>query len=324
LEEAYEVAQKALRHANKVEANTEASQACEILAMTCLPLGRWEEGLKYEMERQVYGWSPEIVVATDAHLCLWEYHVSGDQPLQRARSFMEHVAEQATQVGDLRCLAVCHYALGTMHLWRGQRREAVDELASSLELHEKVGSPAGMAYSLARKGVLHTLMGAVDLGWQAIRNGLEYARQAAVRDHCLQRLYGVGIWNRLEAGDLEQAGEIVCWSEELLTETGACGACALELYPWMAYYYLQTGQIDAARECWDAVSQLAGQTGNPIGKAIASIIESSLCIREEKRERAEDCIQKSFQILEEAVPETAHSPVAHYLERMVEQQAELR
>jgi DNA-binding SARP family transcriptional activator len=159
LEEAYDVAKKALENARKVDAKAEASQACEILAMTCLPLGRWEEGLEYEMERQFHGWSPEIVVATDAHLCLWEYHVSGDQPLKQARSFMEQVAEQGSQVGDLRCVAVCHYALGTMHLWRGQRRRAVKELSSSLDLHERVGSPAGMAYSLARKSVLHTLMG---------------------------------------------------------------------------------------------------------------------------------------------------------------------
>lgn len=323
LEEAYGVAQKARRKAQKAGAKAEASQACEILAMTCLPLGRWEEGLKYEMERQYHGWSPEIVVATDAHLCLWEYHVSGDQPLQRARSFMEKISEQASEIGDLRCVAVCHYALGTMHLWRGQRHQAIEELASSLELHEQVGSPAGMAYSMARKSVLHTLMGAGELGWQAIQDGLAYAKEAAVRDHCLQRLYGVGIWNRIETGDMEQAREMVKKSEELLNEAGACAACALELYPWMAYYYLHSGQIDRARECGEAVSRLAEKTNNPIGKAIATMIESNLCITEEKRDRAEACFQKAYQILREAVPETDHSPVAHYLDRMSEQQAEL-
>ncbi len=323
LEEAYDVAKKALQQAEKVDAKVEASQAREILAMTCLPLGRWEEGLKYEMDRHYHGWSPEVVVATDAHLCLWEYHVSGDQPLKRARSFMEQIAEQASEMGDLRCVAVCHYALGTMHLWRGHRHRAVEELAESLELHEQVGSPAGMAYSLARKSVLHTLMGAGELGWQAIRDGLAYARQAAVRDHCLQRLYGVGIWNRIESGDVEQAREMVKKSEELLDEKGACAACALELYPWMAYYYLHIGEIGNARKCGEAVSGLAEKTDNPIGKAIATMIESSLCITEDQQNRAEECIRKSYQILEEAVPETAHSPVAHYLDRMVEQQDKL-
>lgn len=323
LDEAYEVAKKALAQAKKADAKAEASQACEILAMTCLPLGRWEEGLKYEMEREIYGWSPDVVVATDAHLCLWEYHVSGDQPFQKAQSFLKQVSEQATRVGDLRCTAVCHYALGTMYLWRGNRRNAVNELSSSLELHEQVGSPAGMAYSLARKSVLHTMMGAGELGWQAVQSGLTHARQAAVRDHCLQRLYGVGIWNRMEAGDFDQAQKLVFESEKLLEQTGACGACALELYPWLVYYYLKTSQPEQARECYKAVSDLAQKTGNPIGKAIATIIESSLCIMDKDPENAENCIRKSREILEQTVPDTGYSPINHYLERMVEQQAEL-
>lgn len=323
LEEAYDVAQQALEFAKEADATAEISQAYEILAMTCLPLGRWEEGLEYEMERQVYGWSPEIVVATDAHLCLWEYHVSGDQPLQQARSFIKQVAEKSAKMGDRRCVAVCHYALGTMHLWRGQRRRAVEELTSSFELHEEVGSPAGMAYSLARKSVLHTLMGATDLGWKAVQEGLTFARQAAVRDHCLQRLYGVGLWNRIEAEDMGQAREMVKKSEELLEESGACAACALELYPWLTYYYLEIGEIDRAQKCGKEVTQLAEQTGNPIGKSIAAMIQSSLCVTEEDQEEAEACIEKSRQILEETVPETAHSPVAHYLDRMVKQQKEL-
>lgn len=320
LEEAYDVAQTGLEQARKTGASAETSQAYEILAMICLPLGRWEEGLQYEMERKEYGWSPEIVVATDAHLCLWEYHVSGDQPLQHARNFMEKISEQAIDMGDLRCVAVCHYALGTMHLWRGDRHHAVEELSSSLELHEKVGSRAGMAYSLARKSVLHTLMGAKDLGWQAVKDGITYAGQAAVRDHCLQRLYGVGIWNRLEAEDHIQAQKLVNMSEQLLDQSGACAACALELYPWLAYYHLQSGQVKKARKCGEEVAKLAEATGNPIGKAISSIIESNLSVVDREKEKSDTYREKSYEILAEAVPQTSYSPVVHYINRMVEQQ----
>ncbi len=321
LEEAYNVARKSLESAKDADAEAESSQACEILAMICLPLGKWEEGLKYEMERKVYGWSPDVVVATDAHLCLWEYHVSGDQPFQKARSFMNQVSEQATEAGDLRCVAVCHYALGTMYLWRGNRHQAVKELTSSLDLHEQVGSPAGMAYSLARKSVIHTMMGANELGWQAVQKGLKFARQAAVRDHCLQRLYGVGIWNRMEANDINIAGELVKKSEALLSDSGACGACALELYPWLAYYYLKTSQIDQARQCSEIVSELAQQTGNPIGKAISNIIKSGLSIGENDTDSAQEYIRISRSIIEETVPDTAHSPLTHYLNRMTDHPA---
>lgn len=323
LEEAYEQAQEALELAEAVGAKAEASQACELLAMACLPLGRWEEGLDYEMRRQVYGWSPEIVVATDAHLCLWEYHIGGDRPFEQAQAFMQGVAEQAAELGDLRCVAVCHYALGTMHLWRGHSQKAADELDASLKLHERVGSPAGMAYALARKGVLHTLQGAIELGWQAVRNGFVHAQQAAVRDHCLQRLYGVGLWNRLEAGDMTRARRLVEKSAELLEEAGACGACALELYPWLAYFYLRSGEVDHARTCGEAVSELAAATGNPIGEALAAIIESSHCMIEQDGERAEHLRRKAFRRAEAAVNEVTHSPVVYFLDRMVDQQEKL-
>ncbi len=324
LEEAAELAHEALELAEREDAPAEASQACEILAMTYLPLGRWEEGLKYEMQRQVYGWSPEIVVATDAHLCLWEYHVGGDQPFQQARSFVRSVARQASQLGDLRCVAVCHYALGTMHLWRGEAQEADEELDASLRLHENVGSPAGMAYALARKGVLHTMRGTTDLGWQAVQDGIVHAAHAAVRDHCLQRLYGVGIWNRLEAGDLPEARRLVEKSTELLDEAGACGACALELYPWLAYFYLHSGEIERARECGTAVAKLAAKTGNPIGQAVAAMIESSLFVAEHDEMGARRRRRKAFELAEDAVTEATHSPVVHYLDRMADQQAKLR
>jgi DNA-binding SARP family transcriptional activator len=75
---AVEKAQQALAIADEKGAAVEAQQACEMLALSYLPLGRWEEGLKYELRRTAAGWSPEVVVATDGHLCLWEYHVHGE------------------------------------------------------------------------------------------------------------------------------------------------------------------------------------------------------------------------------------------------------
>lgn len=324
LEEAYDLAREALELAETVDASAEASQACEILAMTCLPLGRWEEGLEYEKRRQVHGWSPEIVVATDAHLCLWEYHITGDQPFEQARSFMQRVAEQADELGDLRCVAVCHYALGTMHLWRGEYRDAVDELKASLELHERVGSPAGMAYVRARQGVLHTMRGATERGWQAVQEGIANAQQAAVRDHCLQRLYGVGIWNRLEADDAANTQKLVRKSVELLDKMGACAACALELYPWLAYVHLRSGEMDRAEECGESVSKLAATTGNPIGEAVAAMIESSLLAADQNEKQARQRRREAFELIEEAITDAAHSPITHYLDRMADQQKQLQ
>jgi hypothetical protein len=169
------------------------------------------------------------VVATDAHLCLWEYHVHDDQMLDQASTFMREVAVEADRLGDLRCVAICQYALGTIHLWQGDTATALKRLDESLALHDKVGSPAGMAYALARRAALHTLANALELGWQSVQKGIEHAQRASIRDHCLQRLYGVGIWNRLQARDTKQVVDLVAQSEALLEANGPCTACGLDL-----------------------------------------------------------------------------------------------
>ena len=320
LEDAYQTAKEALALAESIGSAHVASQACEILAMACLPMGRWEEGLEYEKRRQIHGWSPDVVIATDAHLCLWEYHVAGDRPFEEASMFMQRVSEQAEALGDYRCVAVCHYALGTMHLWRGDSERAGLELEASLALHGRVGSPAGMAYSLARKAVMHTIEGALDAGWDAVQAGIEQAYHASVRDHCLQRLYGVGLWNRLEANDAENVGMLVTACEDLIDETPPCSACALELYPWLAYHYIYAGEIERAETCSHATSDFAEATGNPVARVISMMVRSSVMAARADRSTADDLRNQTLRVVEEMVVQQAQSPVMHFVDRMIDQQ----
>ncbi len=273
LDEAAEYAHRALELAESAHADLECTQACEMLAMAYLPLGRWQDGLQYEKRRLQHGrWSPDLVVATDAHLCLWEYHLHDDHLLGEATEFMRQVAAEADRLGDLRCVAICQYALGTIHLWQGDAATALAELDASLALHDKVGSPAGMAYALARRAVLHTMENAFDLGWHSVQRGIEQAERASIRDHCLQRLFGVGIWNRLQANDGEQVSGLVSRSEALLAANGPCTACSLELYPWLALYYLERGDVDRVARCAECLERLVAKTGNPVGENFAAIV----------------------------------------------------
>jgi DNA-binding SARP family transcriptional activator len=317
LEEAAEYAQRALDLAESAQAAVEAAQACEILAMAYLPLGRWQEGLRYEKRRLQHGrWSPDLVVATDAHLCLWEYHVHDDKMLNGASLFMREVAAEADRLGDLRCVAICQYALGTIHLWQGDTAGALKQLDESLALHDKVGSPAGMAYALARRAALHTLANALDLGWQSVQQGIEHAQRASIRDHCLQRLYGVGIWNRLQAGDAAQVAKLVAQSEALLEASGPCTACSLELYPWLALHYLEGGEIERAARCAERLEQLAAKTGNPVGEASAAIVRSGV---ERARGNAgghRDARQQALQLMQGSVLKGSTSPTTYLFDRL--------
>jgi DNA-binding SARP family transcriptional activator len=317
LEEAAEYAHRALDLAEAAQATVEAAQACEILAMAYLPLGRWQEGLRYEKQRLQQGrWSPDLVVATDAHLCLWEYHVHDDRMLDQATMFMQEVAAEADRLGDLRCVAICQYALGTIHLWQGDTANALKQLDESLALHDKVGSPAGMAYALARRAALHTLANALELGWQSVQNGIEHAQRASIRDHCLQRLYGVGIWNRLQAADTAQVADLVAKSEALLEANGPCTACSLDLYPWLALHYLDRGDIERAARCAERLEQLAAKTGNPVGEACAAIVRSGVERARGNAGRHREARQQALQLMEGSVLKGSTSPMTYLFDRL--------
>lgn len=317
LEEAAAYAHRALEVAESAHAAVESAQACEILAMAYLPLGRWQEGLRYERQRLQHGrWSPDLVVATDAHLCLWEYHVHGDRVLDQASAFMREVAAEADRLGDLRCVAICRYALGTIHLWRGDSAGALQQLDESLALHDKVGSPAGMAYALARRAVLHTLANAVEPGWQSVRQGVEQAQLASIRDHCLQRLYGVGIWNRLLACDAAQVAELVARSEALLEASGPCTACSVELYPWLALHYLEGGDLERAAHCAERLEQLAAKTGNPVGEASAAVVRAGVERSRGDERRFDAARRQALERMQGPVLRGAASPLTYLFERL--------
>jgi DNA-binding SARP family transcriptional activator len=299
LEDAVQHALRALEIAEAAGAQVETTQACEMLALAYLPLGNWEEGLKYELRRQVEGWSPEVVVATDGHLCLWEYHVHGDEPYQRAQEFIETVSEHATAIGDLRCVAVCYYALGSMAFLRGNLEPAAQNLVRALELNQRIGSSAGVAYTLARQASLSTAQGAAETGWTLVQQGLEVAQQTVVWDHSLQRLYGTGIWNRLEVGDLANAGELVEAAKRLEEERRMCTVCGLQLYPALAAFHLASGDLENAWAYTEKAQQLAEMGYNRAGQAQALRVQGEILAARGESTEAEACLTRAADIFRE-------------------------
>jgi DNA-binding SARP family transcriptional activator len=299
LEEAVQHALRALEIAEAADAQVEVTQACEMLALTHLPLGNWEEGLKYELRRKVAGWSPDVVVATDGHMCLWEYHVHGDEPYQRAQEFIETVAERATVVGDLRCVAVCHYALGSMAFLRGHLEPAAQNLTRALELNQRIGSSAGVAYTLARQASLSTAQGDAETAWMLVQQGLETTRQTAVWDHCLQRLYGAGIWNRLEVGDLANAGELVEAAKRLEEERRTCTVCSLQLYPALAAFHLASGNLETAWAYTEKAQQLAEMGHNRAGQAQTLRMQGEIHAARGEPTEAGACLTQAADIFRE-------------------------
>jgi tetratricopeptide (TPR) repeat protein len=268
LEESVGLAERALEIAEREGGQREIAQACEMLALAHLPQGNWEEGLRYELRREA-DWSPDLVLATDAHMCLWEYRIRGEDPHRRAKAFIETVTEQAATMGNLRCLAVCHYALGSIGLSRGDFAIARDHLARSLDLNQRLGSPAGVSFALSRLINLAADLGEGQ-GTEMFERAMEAGEEAAVRDHALMMVHGAGMRNRLTAGDQAGATEIMRSAERLEAESKPCPICSLEMLPIMAAVHLANGDHDAAKACVARAAQLADIGHNQVGAARAA------------------------------------------------------
>jgi ATP/maltotriose-dependent transcriptional regulator MalT len=149
-----------------------------------------------------------------------------------------------------------------------------------------------------------------------VQNGIEHAQRASIRDHCLQRLYGVGIWNRLQAADTAQVADLVAKSEALLEANGPCTACSLDLYPWLALHYLDRGDIERAARCAERLEQLAAKTGNPVGEACAAIVRSGVERARGNAGRHREARQQALQLMEGSVLKGSTSPMTYLFDRL--------
>jgi tetratricopeptide (TPR) repeat protein len=290
LEKAVEKSKEALELAEENNAEIETNQACEMLALSLFPLGKWKEGLKYELKRELAGWSPDIVVATDGHLCLWEYHLHGNESYESAVNFLNDVYTQADQLGDLRCLAICHYALGSIDYLRGNFQEAIKNLQKARVLQFKIKSPAQEAYTLARLTQLHTVQGNLEAGWKSVQEGMEISGILSVKDHVLQRLYAAGLMNRLKAADNKNADKLITDINILISSGKFCPSCSVQMFLAASYYYLFKNEFDKATEFADKAKVFIDMTKNIPLEALLMKLKGEIFLHQKKYTEAEKAL----------------------------------
>jgi tetratricopeptide (TPR) repeat protein len=220
-------------------------------------------------------------------------------PYERAEAFIDAVADRARVVGNLRCLAVCHYAHGAMAAARGDTEAAARSLDASVELNERIGSPAGVAYALATRAELRTAAGDLDGGWEDVLRGLEASGRASIRDHCLMSNQASGIRNRVAAGDLERAASLVLDAVAADDEAGPCFICRPELYAAVASFHLAAGGHEEAAEWIDRALDLAEQGEHRPGIAGALLVRARIEAARGEPERARDSLQQAAEIFGE-------------------------
>jgi tetratricopeptide (TPR) repeat protein len=230
--EAKELAGRSLAEAEARGDRRATSKGHEMLALACHSLGAWQEGQAHEQERQALAdGTLDVDQAFDVHLCLWEYHLYGEQGAAQIRGAVDQTLEQAQRMNAPRAVALCENFGGMLDFQGGRWGEAEVQLRKAIERFRQVGSACGEALSLQRLAVLLTARGDLETARAMLDEGLVVGGRAAMRSHCLTRIHASLARNRLAAGDRDAARMSL---EEGLAEAarhGHCATCSSLLLP---------------------------------------------------------------------------------------------
>ena len=241
--------------------------ALEILALACHALGDWRRGVSAEIRRQALAIEDGFRVdeAFEGHLCLWEYHLYGDRPYREVERSVRDALAQAEAVGNLRAMAVCEHALGSLHFAVGRWPESRDELARSVRLARAVGASQGAVIGEQRLGWLETATGQIAEGRRRLERVLAEAQDAdslITHHHSRTRILAAIARNHLQTGALDDARDSVDQAFAAQRDLGGCVTCDALLYPTAVPVYLATGAIDRAAWASRQADATAGSFGS--------------------------------------------------------------
>jgi DNA-binding SARP family transcriptional activator/predicted negative regulator of RcsB-dependent stress response len=298
--DARELAQRSLTEAEARGDRAAMAKGHEMLALACHSLGAWREGHAHEKERQsLADGRLDVDQAFDVHLCLWEYHLYGDQESGDIRTAVEQMLEQARRMKAPRAIALCENFAGTVDFLAGRWDEADAQLRRAIEGFRLVGSASGEALSLQRLAILLTARGQLDEARRLLGEGIVVGERAAMRSHCLTRMYASLARNRLAAGDHPSACESL---QEGLAEAarhGHCTTCNSLLLPEAVRVELASGNVSGAETYARALDDVARRFGSRAWTAMAEHARGRVAVARGDVDEARAALERARQAFEE-------------------------
>ena len=268
--EAKELAARSLAEAEARGNRAAMSKGHEMLALACHSLGAWQQGHAHENERQVLAdGALDVDQAFDVHLCLWEYHLYGEQGSATIRTTVDQTLEQGRRMQAPRAIALCESFAGTLDFQSGDWDAADAHLRQAISGFRQVGSACGEALSLQRLAVLLTARGALDEARALLDEGIVVGSRAAMRSHCLTRIHASLARNHLAAKDTGSARASL---DEGLAEAarhGHCATCNALLLPEAVRVALAYEDLPLAERYAERLEDVAARFGSRAWTAMA-------------------------------------------------------
>lgn len=151
-------------------------------------------------------------------------------------------------MGAPRAIALCHNFGGALDFQTGDWNRAEESLAKAVEMYREVGSASGESLSLYRLAVLRTAVGDTEGARDLLNEAVVVAERAAMRSHCLTRIFASLLRNRLAAGDDDGIRESFQEGLEAARRHGHCVTCNALLLPEVVRGALAMEDLDTAEK----------------------------------------------------------------------------
>ncbi|WP_454859466.1 ATP-binding protein [Promicromonospora soli] len=218
-------------------------EASELLGLVAHSRGQWRERVRYELTDTAR--RPEAVASSvfDAHLCLAEYLLYGQQPYDDVIEFASDLRDTAVRSGAGRGEAFATCLLGEAELLSGRLDEAQDHLERAAHLHEAVAASAGQALSLQRAAEAALASGDAHRTTILLEDAERISQGSALERHLLGKVYGTMVQAQR---DPHRAITVVDRAEARMSHQSICEPCAMGFFVAAATAAARTNDLDRA------------------------------------------------------------------------------
>ncbi len=248
-------------------------EASELLGLVAHSRGQWRERVRYELTDTAR--RPEAVASSvfDAHLCLAEYLLYGQQPYDEVIEFASELRATAVRSGAGRGEAFATCLLGEAELLSGQLDEAQDHLKRAAHLHEMVAASAGQALSLQRSAEAALATGDAQRAMVLLEQAERISQGSSLQRHILGKVYGTMV---LAQPDPRRAMTVVDRAEAQMSAQPLCEPCAMGFFVAAAIAAARTDDLDRARSYLARAEQVSAHwTG---GAWHAAVLEARAAV----------------------------------------------
>lgn len=220
-------------------------EATELLGLVSHSRGQWRDRIRYELTDTLQ--RPEEVAASvfDAHLCLAEYLLYGQQPYPDVVDFAAGLRAAAARAGASRGEAFATCVLGEAELLSGELDQAEGHLARAAALHAAVGAAAGESLSLQRLGEVALASGDLGRAVELLDEAERVSQGSSLERHLVGRIYGTRV---RAAPDPGLAMSMVDAAEARMSGHPVCQPCAIGFYLAASVAASRAVQLERARE----------------------------------------------------------------------------